>query len=317
MTVADIQPHLKRMPPPWNSGVPDVQNAVLDQIGEGVCLVDLDRRITFWNRAAERLTGWTRSEAVGSVCSEDFVLHCSADGEVLSEVECPLAAALEDGEARETEMHLLHRGGSRLSVHLRSSPMYDEAGFIIGSVQIFSDNTVKLALFDQVERMKHDLNRDALTGVGNRRFFEREIGAMCNDMVVVGWPYSIVFVDIDHFKAVNDRYGHDAGDRVLRAVAQMLGSVLRPLDVLARWGGEEFVIVAPDLAGKSLRTFAERLRMLFASRDIPAGRERIAVTASIGGTAARPREQWAATLARADRLMYESKTGGRNRVTIA
>jgi diguanylate cyclase (GGDEF)-like protein len=160
--------------------------------------------------------------------------------------------------------------------------------------------------------------RDGLTKVFNRRYFtdhlEKEFAyALRHDT-----PLALIFIDIDHFKAINDTHGHTAGDTVLTELSALLMSLLRTEDVLARFGGEEFTILCRGTDLASARIVAERLRSAVERRRFEVDRKRIPVTISVG-VAAVPDpsiKDDAAFLAGADRAMYDAKTSGRNRVAI-
>jgi diguanylate cyclase (GGDEF)-like protein len=127
----------------------------------------------------------------------------------------------------------------------------------------------------------------------------------------------VLFADIDHFKDVNDTYGHDAGDRVLKMVAQTLRHNLRSADVLARWGGEEFLALLHGVDKGVLAATAEKLRILVASSFFEVDGAEVRVTISLGATLLRPDDTPHSVVARADALLYESKAEGRNRYTLA
>ena len=132
-----------------------------------------------------------------------------------------------------------------------------------------------------------------------------------------GYPLAFALFDVDHFKRVNDKYGHAAGDRVLSALGKLLGHHLRGPDLAARWGGEEFVVAFTSTDASGARTAAERLRAAIETVVVndDAG-ERIPVTASIGVASWTPGEALESLVSRADHAMYASKTAGRNRVTV-
>lgn len=153
---------------------------------------------------------------------------------------------------------------------------------------------------------------DALTGVPNRRYMEEALDREVARSDRQGIPLSLVFVDLDHFKQVNDSFGHDTGDAVLVASARILRSRLRPYDVLARWGGEEFVVLLPGASGEHARAVAERLRDGLESLIVPPCPS--PVTGSFGVARQRQGEAASALLRRADEAAYRAKQGGRNRV---
>jgi diguanylate cyclase (GGDEF)-like protein len=159
---------------------------------------------------------------------------------------------------------------------------------------------------------------DSLTGLPNRLAFRNELGREMERARRSQAPLALAMIDIDHFKHVNDRYGHAVGDHVLRRLSQVLGGVMRGSDLLARWGGEEFValIANADLPGAA--DIAERLRLAVAGGDfaLPGGAP-LPITVSIGLAALPCDGDVDATLARADQALYAAKAQGRNRIRVA
>jgi two-component system, cell cycle response regulator len=156
---------------------------------------------------------------------------------------------------------------------------------------------------------------DPLTGLYNRRFLDAHLGTVLQQMQEQGKPVSLVVADVDHFKAVNDTYGHDAGDEVLRAVAQRILANIRSFDMAARLGGEEFVVVMPDTPPEDAMAAAERLRAKIAESPLAVvGGRAICVTASLGVAASIRGDESATLLKRADQALYAAKRDGRNRV---
>ena len=162
-------------------------------------------------------------------------------------------------------------------------------------------------------------SRDALTGMANRRQFEIALAREVDRVARAGEPALVLMIDIDHFKQVNDRFGHPAGDRVLQAVAQRLLDCVRPMDTVARYGGEEFAIILPNCPSAFGFAVAERIRQRVARQPAAQqGETPISVTISIGGAFA---PQWvrstpALWLARADQQLYRAKAEGRDRVCL-
>jgi diguanylate cyclase (GGDEF)-like protein len=160
--------------------------------------------------------------------------------------------------------------------------------------------------------------RDELTGVCNRRALERQLHALVDAARAGGPGLALLFLDIDHFKAINDTYGHATGDVVLRELARRIGAELRERDGLGRWGGEEFVVLLPDAGIEDARALSERVRRMVAERQIAVGAMEVPATLSIGLAVFDPIRDDAATLvARADAALYRAKAGGRNRVESA
>jgi len=155
---------------------------------------------------------------------------------------------------------------------------------------------------------------DGLTHVANKRhfldFLEREIARATRH----NRPLSLVILDVDHFKEVNDRYGHLAGDRVLQGVAAVVATQVRRDEILARYGGEEFAVVMPETELEDAAVFAERIRLEVESAQFDYDEEPIRVTISLGAAALTPPDSLDSLIVRADTRLYEAKEGGRNRV---
>lgn len=162
-------------------------------------------------------------------------------------------------------------------------------------------------------------SRDALTGLANRRQFEAAIAREIDRVARVGEPALLLLADIDHFKKVNDTHGHAAGDVVIQAVASCLQDCVRPMDLVARVGGEEFAIILPNCPPAFGQTVAERIRLKVAHRPVAiVGGQQLHVTVSIGGAFA---PQWVRSLTalwseRADQQLYRAKAEGRNRTCL-
>ena len=169
-----------------------------------------------------------------------------------------------------------------------------------------------------VYRLQHLSQHDSLTGLLNRRAIENSLDKEAQRLQRFGEIYSVMLVDIDHFKRINDNLGHAAGDEVLRVVAALLKEHAREVDRVARYGGEEFCVLLPHTDHEGALQAAERLRSAVHRTDIPWQDERICVTISTGlATAQDPDEPLHALLKRADDALYRAKTEGRNRVVAA
>jgi diguanylate cyclase (GGDEF)-like protein/PAS domain S-box-containing protein len=289
---------------------------ILDAMADGVYFVDRERRVTYWNRAAERLSGYSAGEVLGRRCADNILRHVDVLGAPLCVRGCPLAATMDDGEVRECEVYMHHKLGHRTPVLVRASPLRGPDGGIAGAVEIFSSAIKASTLRQELEALRRETLTDPLTGAGNRRFAELTMASLDSQAEEQQLTYGVLMADIDHFKAVNDTHGHQAGDRVLAMVGRTISQALRALDTCCRYGGEEFVVFSPNTDLDALRGLGERLRMLVERSWLDEADKSIRVTASFGGALSAPGEAAAATLARADRNLYRAKDTGRNRVCL-
>jgi diguanylate cyclase (GGDEF)-like protein len=155
-----------------------------------------------------------------------------------------------------------------------------------------------------------------LTQVGNRKFAEMNLERRLNEFREYDIQFGVLFIDIDNFKIFNDTFGHNVGDKVLIMVARTISNIMRPLDVVCRWGGEEFVVLIPSTNANALKDIAERTRVFIMRNWIDEYKDTLKVTVSIGGTMAHKDDTNETVIQRADELMYQSKMNGRNLVTM-
>lgn len=295
----------------------DFYKDIIDNLYDGVYFVDPERLITYWNKGAERITGYKADQVIGRSCRDNVLNHVSTDGVQLCQDLCPLAACMEDGEVREVDVFLHHADGHRLPVLVRAAPLRDAKGNIIGAVETFSSETGVLAVRQQLRELRQTARTDALTGVSNRLHLEGRLRALVAEFESQGGGASLLFIDVDDLKQFNDTYGHDVGDKAIRMVATTLRHNLRQVDVVGRWGGDEFLAILYDVSSfEALGSICEKLRMLveFSRLDLPD--KSLTVTISVGATLLLPHDTPESILRRADGLMYQGKQAGGNYVIV-
>lgn len=292
---------------------PDVYDRLLDRVSDGIYFVDLDRHITYWSVGAEHLTGYRAEDVVGQSCSDGLLRHVNAAGHELCKQGCPLKDVMTDGRPREASIFLHHRDGHRVPVTVRGESIRDESGAIVGAAEVFSSQRPSAAAAH--ERREDDAMPDRVTGLTSRRIGEGRLDALVRRAVTGKGNLGVLFIDVDHFKAVNDTFGHRTGDEVLRMIGRSISSGLRADDVIIRWGGEEFLVLLPGANRHTLQTAAARVRMLVENSWIDKPEGQVRATISIGATMAKATDTNEGIVDRADHLMYASKADGRNRVT--
>ena len=294
----------------------DYYKKVLDNLYDGIYLLDENRSIIYWNAGAEKHTGFHRSHVINKGC-DNVLKHVDGDGVPLCGESCPVSKTMQDGRLREVEVYIQHKEGHRVPVSMRIAPIKETDNQVAVAVEIFNDNSPKFTLHKMVEELKTQALLDPLLELGNRRYIESNIRGRLEELGRYGWQFGVLFVDIDHFKDINDRFGHETGDKILSMVSKSMSNSLRTFDMVGRWGGEEFVVIVVNVQEEQLYAVANRLRMLVEQSSITIDSETIRSTVSIGAAIALPDDDVESLIRRADNLMYRSKNSGRNCITIS
>ena len=290
---------------------------ILDSLPEGIYYLDRNRIITFWSRGAEKITGYTADQVIGKSCRNNPLNPLNEQGSVLCNDDCPLAATMQDGKPREANVYLHHVEGHRIPVQIRSIPIRVKGGSIVGIVETFNKGATSENLERRIRKLKQTALLDQLTAIGNRRHLNSRLKDSFLTFQESQRPFGLLFCDIDHFKNINDTFGHNLGDNVLRMVAQTLLANIDETDTVGRWGGEEFLVILRDIEAESLQKIGEKLLNLVRESHLVLSDKRIlSATISIGGTLVRKNDTLDSVVGRADQLMYQSKSGGRNRITL-
>nr|MCU0227556.1 sensor domain-containing diguanylate cyclase [Bryobacterales bacterium] len=284
---------------------------------DGVYFVDTERRITYWNAAAERVSGYPRQEMLGHRCPEGGLLHCDASGKVLCQEGCPLEAVLHGNQPETCQVFLRCKSGNRVPVIVSAAPVLNNEGIVVGVAEVFRENTAQVLAVNESLEAAGEAYQDPLTRIGNRRFAELHISRVLQQPYRQQRPGALLFLDVDHFKEVNDTYGHLAGDAVLKAVAQTICRTVRSVDLVCRWGGEEFLILLAGVSAKEMLEVAERCRALVAKSSSMRESGYPRVTCSIGAALLSEADTMESLLQRADAAMYQAKRQGRDRVCVA
>ena len=295
---------------------PEVDTEIHENHRDGVYFMDRDCVITYWSKEAERITGYSTKQATGCACREELLNHVTAGDISLCQDDCPLAAVMEDGIPREAEVFIQHADGSRLPVVIRATALRDRMGMIIGAIESFRDREAVSDVPYSPGRMDQIPQIDALTKIGNRMHLQERLQAAIAELKHSQSPAGLLFMDIDHFEQVNNRYGHHVGDKVLCMVADTFRETFRSTDPVGRWGDEEFVAILHDTVDKTtLFKIAEKTRRRIEASRLNEAGQNLSVTISIGATFLSADDTSETVIARADGLMYQSKRAGRNCVT--
>jgi diguanylate cyclase (GGDEF)-like protein/PAS domain S-box-containing protein len=289
---------------------------LFDNLYDGVYFVDVHRRILFWNHGAERLSGFMADEVLGRYCHDDILGHVDENGCRLCDRGCPLLCTIESGLPSSRRAFLRHKDGRRIAVDIHVMPLRNDKDEIIGGVEIFRDASSVIALETAYNGLRELIEKDPLTGVANRRHLDRIVDAQLDILNRTGIPFCLILVDIDRFKEVNDNFGHGVGDRALIAFSESLQQAGRRTDLVGRWGGDEFLVVLPEVHAEGAAALAERQRAAVVA-GVPDELERRGLTGSFGVAEAVLGDSPMTLLDRVDSALYRAKSQGRNRVEVA
>ncbi|MCE2948017.1 MAG: putative bifunctional diguanylate cyclase/phosphodiesterase [bacterium] len=284
-------------------------SAAVEASNDLVLITDPAFRIEYVNRAFVQVTGYDPDEVLGR--HPRFLQGRKTPGTALDR----LRARMRAGRAVRAELVNYRKDGSAFWMDLSVVPVTGSDGQIEHWVSVGRDVSERKQAEQEITRLAME---DYLTGLPNRRAAEARLQLEWNRARRTRSPFALALLDIDHFKRVNDQFGHEVGDRTLRHVAQVVKSTLRGGDWVSRWGGEEFVICFHGLDAAGALAAGERMRKHVKASPFaagPAGPAELEVTVSLGVSVYRPAVDSAAQmLAEADGLLYEAKQGGRDRV---
>jgi diguanylate cyclase (GGDEF)-like protein/PAS domain S-box-containing protein len=293
----------------------DYQN-LLDNLRDGIYFVDERRRITYWNRAAEKMTGYPAETVSGTRCSEQVLAHIDETGQGLCHNDCPLEKTIADGLARSRELYLRHRDGHRIAVRVQTAALRDPQGRIVGAAEVFNDISSQSSLRERIHELEKLSLLDELTGLPNRDHLAVELDARLHEIRRYDIRFGVLCLELDGFTNLDPQYGSGTGESVLVMTAKTLTASTRPFDLFGRWGGQTFVGIIRNVELDTLARIGERIRMLIEKSSFLRETMRIGVTASVGATLAHQTDSPTAVLKRAGALMTRSRRRGRNCLTI-
>jgi diguanylate cyclase (GGDEF)-like protein/PAS domain S-box-containing protein len=275
---------------------------IISAAGEGIFRTDPKGRVTYANPAALEILGYATEEVLGRRAHELFH-HTRANGAAYPAAECAAGKSLTEGATRRITDELFWRkDGSSLAVDYTSTPIR-EGGGIIGVVTVFDDVTHQRQMKDQ---LRHQADHDSLTGLFNRRRFEQEVSGQLEYAQRYSRPGALLLMDLDTFKFVNDSYGHPVGDKVLSDVGASLSATVRGTDVVARIGGDEFVVLLREATELEAVAVAKKLIAAIRARSKPTIGASVGIATFDGAGEKTPDE----LLVAADIALYEAKELG-------
>jgi diguanylate cyclase (GGDEF)-like protein/PAS domain S-box-containing protein len=295
---------------------PQIFRTVLDSLQAGVCLTDPENRILFWNEGAERITGYHRHDVVGHYCHQNILPNCDGRACAFCGAACPLARTLHDGKSTHARLDLRHKEGHRITIRVWFVPLRDEHGSVVGVAQSF-DRQIHVT----DERRQHNLATygclDDVTGIPNHGFTEFHLRENLESFAKYHLPFGVLLIQVDALEHFQQAYGREAGDSILRVIAQTMRNTLRPTDFLGRWQGAEFLAILMNSTNAGVSTAGERIRKLVGCAGLQWWGDELMVTASLGTASAQAGDTIESMLERAHQALQHSSAKTANAATAA
>ncbi|MEW5821882.1 MAG: diguanylate cyclase [Cyanobacteriota bacterium] len=319
-----------------------INPSLLQYLQEGIFLVNKKREIISWNQKAEEITTLKSENVLGKFCNLGPFKHLNLDGNAICENNCPLKECIESGKQIKRSV-AISINNNNIPVITYNIPIKDYSNKTIGAVQLFlidqekeSIKTTYNKVKDKIEEYRSiivdlvnknkqlnkqllDLsNTDGLTSLYNRRYFYTEAKKEFEAAKICSHSISIILLDIDHFKLINDNFGHSAGDHVLIKIASVLKDNKGRNDLLCRYGGEEFILLLPDSSSKQAYLTSEILRNKVEDENVQYDGNTIPITISLGVACNedKPYLSLEHLIDCADKALYKAKNEGRNRTVV-
>lgn len=289
---------------------------MFDALFEGVYVLNKQSRIVFWNKGAERITGFSSNETIGRYCYDNLLNHIDVQGRQLYLGAFSYELTLNEGTVQEGEAYIQHHMGYRIPVKIRILPwiVNDE---ILGIIEMFIENNESSHAIKRIGSISNKLLRDKLTGLPNRSRFEHYVSEKIRDFEKLSIPFGVAIVDIDNFESVNDIYGRNLGDEMLKLLAETFRHSIKLAEMIGRWQNDEFVFVFTDVNTDSLYLLCEKIRVLSEGSALRTSKVRdVDFSVSVGGAVYRGEDTVDTLIERAGSRLKKAKTrGGNNCVT--
>ncbi|MEG6584366.1 sensor domain-containing diguanylate cyclase [Dendrosporobacter sp. 1207_IL3150] len=254
---------------------------VFNYIDEGVYFVDSNKNIIYWNRGCEKLSGYRLEEAINQKCCQ-IISHINLSGEKICGEQCPVTLALQESQQPETEVFILHREGHRVSVTVRTFPVYDADNNIIGVIELISDSSQRKLGGDKVKALTKAAYIDSLTELVSKQYLQSRLQKMLNEASAANEPFGILYINILGFRKVNELYGVANADKILKMVAKTLEAVIKNPNIVGRWHGASFIAVVESSNKSRLLMLAEKVKLLVSESGVSIDSETLHVAVAVG-----------------------------------
>jgi diguanylate cyclase (GGDEF)-like protein/PAS domain S-box-containing protein len=286
---------------------------LMDNLFDGVFVVDRERRVAYWNKAMRELTGFSVSEVIGRRCKDNLLVCVDSQGRSLCEAHCPLSATIASSRKCEESLYMHHRDGHRFPVRVRIGPIKGDGGETVGAIQVTQRSSGARTMSERISGMELLSLVDRETDLPNRRYLMKAMATRISEYKRYAWAFGALALRVDG--AGED--GDESFSQVMRMAAQTLASCARDSDVVGRWDRVRFMAIVRNATLDDLLVVGERMRVLVETLRTPGTMDPAALTLSVGAAIARPTDDHHSLAARAEDALSQAESDGGNRVSLS
>lgn len=247
---------------------PDIYREILDHLQIGVGVLDLQKKIVFWSEGAEEITGYSRIDVVGHLCTDNILQHCNQNCCEMCAEKCPIATALHGGKPLETISFIHHKSGHRTPVHVWAIPLRDKHGSIIGVIQTFEGEVALNGPHPNDQRMKERGWLDLITELPNQTMMQSHLRETLGTFADLHIPFAVVCVEFHEFAQFRSRYGQEAAISMLKVLARTLRNTVWPTDFVGKWTESRFLVILCGCGEDALQAVVSRMHRMMSNASI-------------------------------------------------
>jgi diguanylate cyclase (GGDEF)-like protein/PAS domain S-box-containing protein len=284
---------------------------------EGVYIANKDHVITFWNDAAEKITGYSKKEIIGYKCDEAPIKHFNERGEFLSDNGCHIIETIKNQKNVNLNVYIGHKDGEKVPVSIRTVPVYGKSQEIEGALEVFADISRDFKTIKSLEQSRGKNFIDPVTYCANKEFAELEMYKRFNEWKTVSIPFALCIININNLFDIREKYGEEIMKKVIAMTSRSAISALSPIDYLCRWSHSQLIAIIPNVDEYNTKKMCERLKMLIENSWIDLNKNaRLESDTAIGCSLIQDNENIIDLLFRAEKATTESIKRGKNAITI-
>jgi diguanylate cyclase (GGDEF)-like protein/PAS domain S-box-containing protein len=292
--------------PPFQD--PDIYRDILDALPIGISVLDLNRRIIFWSDGSERITGYSRIDVLGHLCTDNILLHCNEISCAMCTQDCPLSSALHDAVPSEAVNFIHHKAGYRTQVHSWVIPLRDQHGLIIGAIQTFEGESAVHSADDSDRSMKEHGWLDDVTGLPNPAIMRSHLQESLGTFSTLHVPFGIVCVEVNDLPQFRSKYGQGAARSLLQVLARTLRNTVNASDTVGTWNEAQFLVILSGCSEEAMHAASGRISRMLSSVSIKWWGEDLSVAVSVGCAQAVRGDAIGSIMHRAHDLVQASQT---------